>query len=214
MSGPRGRDLTKLTAPPGNGPAEPGPEVIAGAQRGDVDAFEQIYHAYVGRVHALCRRLSGDAERAEDLTQDVFVRAWRRLGSFQGRSRFYTWLYRLAVNLATDNLRAARRRGEVEMLLDPTDVEQPLAHLHVAPTPPENRIALEAAIARLPEGARAVFVLHDVEGFQHQEIAAFLEIATGTSKAQLHRARRLLRQMLSEGTSKPGTERPDSSQEN
>jgi RNA polymerase sigma-70 factor (ECF subfamily) len=189
-----------IDAPRREAPADPESEVVARAQGGDVQAFGRIYHAYAGRVHALCWRISGNRQRAEELTQEVFVRAWRNLHAFQGRSRFFTWLYRIAVNLATDALRADRRREEREMPIDridawADDVSQAIQPA-APPLEPETRLALEAAVATLPAGARAVFVLHDVEGFRHDEIAQALGIATGTSKAQLHRARRLLRQKL------------------
>ena len=192
-----------IDAPRREAPADPESEVVARAQAGDVQAFGRIYHAYAGRVHALCWRIAGNPQRAEELTQEVFVRAWRNLHAFQGRSRFFTWLYRIAVNLATDALRADRRREQHEMPIermeawaeDAADRPQPVAG---RTDEPETRLALEAAIATLPPGARAVFVLHDVEGFRHHEIAQTLGIAPGTSKAQLHRARRLLRQRLGE----------------
>ena len=192
-----------IDAPRREAPGDPESEVVARAQGGDVQAFGRIYHAYSGRVHALCWRIVGNPERAEELTQEVFVRAWRNLHAFQGRSRFFTWLYRIAVNLATDVLRAERRRGEREVPIERIDVWAEDAADTLPPVvgrepEPETRLALEAAIATLPAGARAVFVLHDVEGFRHDEIAQTLGIAPGTSKAQLHRARRLLRQRLSD----------------
>lgn len=163
---------------------------VALAQSGDHLAFERLYRANVGRVHALVWRMAGP-ERIDELTQDVFVRAWEKLGSFRGDASFSTWLHRVAVNLLLS--RRAERRRERERL-DERD-----GALEVQPSRrrgPELVLDLETAIRRLPEGARQVFVLHDVEGYRHQEIAEAMGIAVGTSKAQLHRARMLLRGRL------------------
>ena len=162
------------------------------AQAGDQDAFHALYREHVGRVFAVCLRLTGDRSTAEDRTQDVFVQAWRRLSTFRGDSAFGTWLYRLTINVVLNERRATRRRiARVEAVEDPGALERPSGG-----AAPGDALDLERAIARLPEGARAIFVLHDVDGYQHQEIGAMLGIAVGTSKAQLFRARRLLREML------------------
>jgi RNA polymerase sigma-70 factor (ECF subfamily) len=167
------------------------PEVVRRAQAGDADAFESLYRDQVGRVYAVCLRLSGDPVAATELTQDVFVRAWERLKSFRGDSAFGTWLHRLAMNVALMALRATgRRERRVAPVEDPALYDQ-----GTAPRDAEH-LDLEQALTRLPQGAREVFVLHDVEGFGHQEIGKLLEIAEGTSKAHLFRARRLLRGML------------------
>ena len=161
------------------------------AQQGDQAAFGQLYRLHAGRVYALCLRMAGDAVEARRLTQDVFVRAWERLGLFRGESAFSSWLYRLAVNVVLADRRAAGRR-----------LRRVALGGHAAPDAAapggwsEERLDLERAIAQLPPGARAVFVLHDIEGYAHEEIAAMTGIAAGTSKAQLHRARRLLRRAL------------------
>jgi RNA polymerase sigma-70 factor (ECF subfamily) len=160
---------------------------VARAQAGDADAFRGLYEAHVGRVYALCLRLTGDRHQAEELTQDVFVRAWERLGSFRGESAFATWLYRLTVNTVLTARRSRVRRDRW------TADEAPSA---AAPIEQVERLDLERAIAGLPSGCRAVFVLHDVEGWNHEEIAAMSGIAVGTSKAHLFRARRLLRKAL------------------
>ncbi len=161
-------------------------------QNGDGAAFEQIYRENVGRVYAICLRISANAGRAQELTQDVFVRAWEMIGTFRGESAFSSWLYRLAVNVVLVDLRAKKRRTARVMV---TDDLSPYDRNHNIAAPGAT-IDLERAIAVLPEQARAVFVLHDVEGYQHGEIAALLGIAEGTSKAQLHRARKLLREAL------------------
>lgn len=164
---------------------------IKAAQAGDAGAFRLVYEAHVGRVHALCLRLTGEPSWAEELTQDVFVRVWERLGSFRGDSAFGTWLYRLAMNEVLMALRSTRRREhKVE-----TRSEPPEALARVG-REPESAIDLERAIATLPEGCRTVFVLHDVEGLRHEEIARLTGTAVGTSKAHLFRARRLLREVL------------------
>jgi RNA polymerase sigma-70 factor (ECF subfamily) len=169
------------------------PEASVGAaRRGDPRAFEALYHEHVGRVHALARRLAFDPGRADELTQDVFVRAWERLATFRGESTFATWLHRLAVNTILSDRRARWRRHQ-RIEADGGVAEGRTA---VPPAAVGTRIDLDAAIASLPPGARAVFVLHDVEGYQHQEIASMTGIAVGTSKAQLFRARRLLRAVL------------------
>ncbi len=162
------------------------------AQAGDADAFAALYRAHAGRIYAVCLRMEGDAAEAEERTQDVFVRAWDRLPSFRHESAFGTWLHRLAVNVVLGHRRAAWRRD-----MQVTTVEEP--ELHEAPGPipePGNRMDLEAAMKILPPGARAVFVLYDIEGYGHAEIAEMTGIAEGTSKAQLFRARRLLRKAL------------------
>lgn len=167
-------------------------EWVAQAQAGDADAFEKLYRANVGRVYAVCLRMTADRTLAEDLTQESFVRAWNKLGSFRGASAFSTWLHRLAVNVVLSDLRARRRHTDrITVTDDLTRFERPARDAR-----PHARADLEKAIAGLPEGARNVFILHDVKGYQHNEIAEMLGLAAGTSKAQLHRARRLLREVL------------------
>ena len=166
-------------------------ETVLRAQRGDAAAFRMLYESHVGRVHAVCLRLAGDRREAEEHTQDVFVRAWERLSTFRGESAFSTWLHRLAVNEVLQARRSAGRRSARVMLTDEAETIERTSQPNDPPSPD-----LEQAIAGLPEGARMVFVLHDVEGYQHQEIARMSGIAEGTSKAQLHRARRLLREGL------------------
>ena len=172
--------------------AAPMTELIQRAQQGDDEAFGALYRAHVGRVHALCLRMAGDAQAAGELTQDVFVRAWEALPSFRGESAFSSWLHRLAVNVFLGGRRSTgRRERRVLTTAEPDALERP-----VETTVPGTRLDLERAIAKLPQGARLVFVLHDVEGYQHGEIARMAGIAEGTSKAQLFRARRLLREAL------------------
>jgi RNA polymerase sigma-70 factor, ECF subfamily len=166
--------------------------LVRAAQQGDLLAFERLYRDNERKVFGLCFRLSSDPALAEELTQEVFVRAWRKLGSFRGASAFSSWLYPLTVNVALSERRSRRRRDQrIVATEDPARLERAPR----APAP-EAGFDLDKAIATLPPGARAVFVLHDVEGRTHEEIAAILKIAPGTSKAQLFRARRLLREAL------------------
>lgn len=165
------------------------------ARRGDVEAFGLLYREYEGRIYGLALRMLLDPTRAEDATQEVFVRAWRKLDSFSGRSAFYTWLYRLAVNVVLNEI---RRQGREPRLLDPVDgrLEAAAARDRGAQAAPGLALDLERAIAALPRQARLVFWLHDVEGYRHREVAEMLGIAEGTSKAHLHRARLRLREEL------------------
>lgn len=160
------------------------------AASGDAQAFERLYRQHVDRIHSLARRMLG-VDAADEITQDVFVRAWEKLRTFRGESRFGTWLFRLAVNLILGR-RAALGRDRVRM----TSGDGLLLQMHDRPAVPELQIDFEAAISRLPKGAREVFVLHDVEGFKHEEIGTMLGVSAGTSKAQLHRARMTLRRHL------------------
>ena len=166
--------------------------LVRAAQQGDLLAFERLYRDNERKVFGLCFRLSSDPALAEELTQEVFVRAWRKLSSFRGESAFSSWLYPLAVNVALSE-RRSRRRRDARIVA----TEDPVALEPAPPMPaPEHGFDLAKALATLPPGARAVFVLHDVEGRTHEEIGVLLHVAPGTSKAQLHRARRLLREVL------------------
>lgn len=179
------------------------------ARSGDVGAFERLYRREVGRVYALCLRMTGDPAHARDLTQTVFVRAWGRLASFRGDSQLSSWLHRIAVNEVLVAARTERRRNAREVLAEDQvsngeHGDDFGARRHVQSqsgyTPPvdtEARIDLERAIAALPPGARTVFVLHDIEGYRHEEISRMTGSAEGTLRAQLHRARKLLMEALS-----------------
>lgn len=184
--------------------------LIAAAQAGDAEAFASLYDAHVARVFALCVGMVSDRAMAAEFTQDTFVRAWQRLGTFRGDSAFASWLHRIAVNVVLESKRHARRRAlrveiEADLVSWPAS-SSPASPTGAIPVRPADASApsddvgaaidIEAAIARLPAGARAVFVLHDIAGYAHAEIASQLEIAEGTSKAHLFRARRLLRGML------------------
>ncbi len=162
---------------------------VALAAAGDAHAFERLYRAHLTRVHSLACRMMGQ-EEADEATQDVFVRAWEKLGTFRGESAFGTWLHRLAINVLL--ARRANRGKREERFVSDADLEQ----RGRAAGSPELRVDFEGAIARLPKGAREVFVLHDVEGYKHREIAELLGVTSGTSKAQLHRARMALRRYV------------------
>lgn len=167
-------------------------DLIRRAQARDMRAFEQLYRTHLRRVYAVCLRLAADVPYAEELTQRAFVTVWEKLPLFRGESAFTTWLHRVAVNTALADFRATRRReARVFGTEDPAVLETPTT------SPPAGiRLDLDQAIAALPPQARTVFVLHDVEGWQHHEIADQLGLATGTTKAQLHRARKLLQEAL------------------
>jgi RNA polymerase sigma-70 factor (ECF subfamily) len=163
---------------------------VALAAAGDVRAFERLYRAHLPRVHGLVRRMCAGRD-VDELTQDVFVRVWQKLSSFRGESAFSTWLHRLAVNVVIEKFRTdAARRQRLH------DGEEIFETLPARPRTGDLSMDLDAALEKLPDGAREIFVLHDVEGYKHHEIASLLEISAGTSKAQLHRARMMLRKHL------------------
>jgi RNA polymerase sigma-70 factor (ECF subfamily) len=163
---------------------------VALAAAGDVRAFEELYRTHLPRVYSLVRRMGGGRD-ADELTQDVFVRLWQKLGTFRGDSAFTTWLHRLTVNVVIERFRTDTARRQ--RLRDGEDIFEMLA----APRHSGDlAMDFETAMLKLPDGAREIFVLHDVEGYKHQEIAELLEISPGTSKAQLHRARMMLRKSL------------------
>lgn len=173
-------------------PREAQHELVSSARAGDMQAFEQLYRLNVGRVYAVCLRLCADARDAEEMTQRAFIAAWQKLHLFRLESAFSSWLHRVAVNTVLTAMRSDRRRAERMVSTGELDqLEAPLA-----PPAAGSRLDLEAAIAALPARARAVFVLHDVEGWTHEEIAGELGVAAGTCKAQLHRARKLLQEAL------------------
>ena len=168
---------------------------VALAAAGDRLAFERLYRTHVSKVYTLCTRMCGSRVRGEELTQDVFVRTWEKLPQFRGDSAFGTWLYRIAVNIVlTDRKNAGRERARVKDEDDESSVD---VFAPAASVPRDaDRLDLAAAIETLPRGARQIFVLHDVEGYKHEEIAKMCGITSGGSKAQLHRARMLLREAL------------------
>ena len=171
-------------------------ELAARCRQGDPDAFEELYRAHAGRLYSLIFRMAGSVEEAEDLLQEVFLNAHRKLGSFRGDSTLGTWLYRMAVNQCLDFLRGRQAKmSRATGSLDDDSAEEPAASAPLVPSA-VSRIDLERAIAQLPPGCRAAFVLHDVEGFEHHEVAQMLGVSTGTSKSQVHKARMKLRHLL------------------
>ena len=167
-------------------------ELVRMAQAGDARAFEGVYRRTVDRMYALCLRMSGDGDEATELVQDVFVRAWERLGSFRGDSLFTTWLHRLAVNLILQHRRSQGRRRARETVAPDLERFGRTARRSM----PGTRVDLERAIAGLPEKARTVLVLRDVEGYKYSEIAHMTGVSLGTVKAQIHRARALIKEKL------------------
>jgi len=166
---------------------------VQAAAAGDRSAFQRLYRLHVDRVYGAVFRLAGyDHARAEDITQEAFIRAWQKLSGFRGESAFGTWLYRLAVNVALMDIRS--RGADPVTMMDEDDIPD----RGETPFCAAERDELERAIGKLPPRARAVLVLHDVEGWRHEEIGAELGMAVGSSKAQLHRARGLLRKVLGE----------------
>ena len=163
---------------------------VALAARGDQSAFERLYRTHVARIHSLTRRMLSSQE-ADEVTQDIFVRTWQKLGQFRGESAFSTWLHRLAVNVVIERRRTFAIQRE-RIADDPAALD----YVTVAPARADLTVDFENALEQLPAGAREIFVLHDVEGYKHREIAGMLEITSGTSKRQLHRARMLMRKHL------------------
>jgi RNA polymerase sigma-70 factor (ECF subfamily) len=167
------------------------------AAAGDMASFEELYRRHHRRVYALCLRMASNAAEAEDLTQEAFIQLYRKVGSFRGESAFTTWLHRLTVNQALMHFRKKSVKNE----LTTEEGETPVQIVHGTENPFRmpivDRIALDKAIAKLPNGYRTVFLLHDVEGHEHEEIARILGCSVGTSKSQLHKARMKLRGLLS-----------------
>lgn len=167
-------------------------DAIQVERRDEAAGFEDLYRRHVGRVYALCRRISGDPARAEELAQEAFLKAWKHRDSAPEGDGYTAWICRVAINVAISDGRSRGRLAKRETLVadpatwDPAD----------RPASPGAGLDLEKAIDLLPPGARSVFVLHDVEGYRHHEIGRLLGLSTGTTKAQLHRARRILREAL------------------
>lgn len=167
--------------------------LISRAQQGELEAFETLYLKTAGRTYALCLRMCNNVTQAEDLCQEAYFRAWQKLKTFQGSSSFATWLHRLTVNVVLSYFRKTSRSDKLAIDFNEYDV------VNTVKTNPHDAITvdLERAIALLPLRARTVFILHDVEGYKHHEIADLASMAIGTSKAHLNRARKLLREALS-----------------
>jgi RNA polymerase sigma-70 factor, ECF subfamily len=167
-------------------------DVVRRAQLGDVQAFETLYRSHAPAILALCRGMCGNEREARELTQDSFVRAWEKLGSFRGQSSLATWMHRVAVNVVLNHLRTAKR--EAMRLID--DADDSVFAGRATGSTLDAGMDIDWAVAQLPAGARTVFVLHDVHGYSHDEIAQMTGIAAGTARAQLWRARRALTKLL------------------
>lgn len=173
-------------------------ELAARCRAGDAEAFEELYRQHARRLFSLVFRMTGSAEDAEDLLQEVFLQAHRKLAAFRGDATLGTWLYRLTMNHCLDHLRG--RQARMSRSTESLDREDAFEPTQPAPSVPTaiSRIDLERAIGALPPGCRAAFLLHDVEGFEHREIARILGVTEGTSKSQVHKARMRLRALLSQ----------------
>jgi RNA polymerase sigma-70 factor (ECF subfamily) len=179
------------------------PEAVRLAQQGDAAAFEYLYRLHSRRVYALCLRMAGNTTEAEDLTQDAFLQSFRKIQTFRGESAFSTWLHRLTVNVV---LMRRRKKTVVATSLEETTApndESNGPHNDVGGPDPRmtgslDRVNLERAIEILPQGYKTVFILHDVQGYEHQEIAKIMDCSVGNSKSQLHKARKRLRELLRE----------------
>ncbi len=208
---PDTRVKTECSVPKGAPPVSPGvtdrlneAEAIVRAQAGDPEVFEYLYRLHSRRVHALCLRMVKDAAEAEDLTQETFLLLFRKIHTFRGESAFSTWLHRLAVNLVLMRLRKKSLPVfSIEAVPDPDDETAPLRTLELGA--PDltlegaiDRLNLERCVQQLPTGFRKIFVLHDIQGYRHREIANLLGRSVGDSKSQLHKARKRLRESLCE----------------
>ncbi len=181
-------------------------DAIERAKQGDADAFQVLYDKHKRRVYSLCLRMTANTAEAEDLAQEAFLQLYRKIGTFRGDSAFSTWLHRLAVNVVLMHL---RRKGlpqiSLEEALEPAQDDGPRKDIgarDLTLSGSIDRVTLERAIENLPPGYRLVFVLHDVEGYEHNEIAEMLDCSTGNSKSQLHKARMKLRDLLKKGQRK------------
>jgi len=186
------------------GPTPVSDKALAGAAaKGDMAAFEELYKRHNRRVYSVCLRMTHNVSEAEDLAQEAFIQVFRKIGSFRGESAFTTWLHRLTVNQVLMHFR--KRSVKLERTTPEGNTPEQVVRGTQNPNtmPVVDRIALDRAIAQLPPGYREVFMLHDVEGHDHEEIGQILGVATGTSKSQLHKARMKLRRLLREQKTAP-----------
>jgi len=189
-------------------------ELIKRAQQGDTDAFASLFHAHKARVYSVCLRLTNNTTEAEDMTQDAFLQVFRKLSTFRGDSALSTWLYRIAVNTVLMRLRKKALR---QVPLDEPcsqgvrSVRREYGARDARLAGTIDRIALTRAIGELPEGYRTIFLLHEVEGYEHQEIAQLLECSVGNSKSQLHKAKLRIREMLGQARAEAHEANPSTS---
>jgi RNA polymerase sigma-70 factor (ECF subfamily) len=188
--------MTRFGAPPAPASRQDDLALVERCRQGDLGAFEDVYKAHAGRLYGVALRMVGNPTDAEDMLQEIFLAAHRKLETFRGESALGTWLYRLAVNLCLDYLRS--RTGRAIQVTDPLDDEHGLSDVGSRGLAERTvtKMDLERALAQLPEGCRMAFVLHDVEGLEHREVAEIMGIAEGTSKSQVHKARLRLRTLL------------------
>jgi RNA polymerase sigma-70 factor, ECF subfamily len=188
-----GRPATKYEAIPVTRQTGGDAALVRRAQRSDSAAFESLYRLHVNRIYGLCLRMTGNVAEAEDCTQDAFIQAWQKLDKFRGDSTFATWMHKVAVNTVLGRMRKSKREHDrIQAVSDVVDAPESIGDSSTVQD-------LEEAMNKLPRGARHVFVLHAVYGYSHDETGDMLGIAAGTSKAQLHRAKRLLAQQLKDG---------------
>jgi len=166
------------------------------AARGAAEAVGELYVRHRGRVYSLCKLMTRNAADAEDLTQEVFLHLLGQIGSFRGESQFTTWLHRLTVNQVLMRMRRDKRRRRIMPEYFEAKLSTARRINHLTPPPVMDQIALDAALSRLPPGYRSAFVLHDIEGYSHEEVAGILDCSIGNSKSQLHKARKRLRLLL------------------
>jgi len=185
-------------------------QLVKRAQQGDAEAFAALFHAHKARIHSVCLRMTNNTAEAEDLTQDAFLQVFRKLATFRGDSALSTWLYRIAVNTV---LMHFRKKALRQISLDePYNQDAKLVRREYGSRDDRlsgcvDRIALARAIKELPDGYRTIFLLHEVEGYEHQEIAELLDCSVGNSKSQLHKAKLRIRELLGQGRQEAGSTR-------
>lgn len=165
-------------------------DLIQAVQRGDRQAYQKLYQTYIGQVYGLCMRLTGDRGIAEDAAQEVFIQLWRKIGNYNGESKFSTWLHSVTSNITISYIR--KQKGWVQRMFNIEDSEA----MHAPAESSTDSIDLDSYVSRLPERARIVFVLHAIEGYRHEDIASMMDMAIGSSKAQFHRAKQLLKEWM------------------
>lgn len=164
--------------------------MIQAVQQGDRQAYQKLYQAHIGQVYGLCFRLTADHALAEDAAQEVFIQLWRKIGNYKGDSKFTTWLHSVTSNITISYLR--KQKGWVQRMFNIENTEA----MHETAEGSAGSVDLESYILRLPERARVVFVLHAIEGYRHEDIATMTNMAVGSSKAQFHRAKTLLKEWM------------------
>ena len=165
-------------------------DLIKAVQAGDKQAYNRLYQAYIGQVYGLCYQLAGEKMLAEDATQEVFIQLWRKIGNFKGDSKFSTWLHTVTANITISYIR--KQKGWLQKMFN---IEDSVA-MNALAEESSSSVDIESYVVRLPDRARIVFVLHAIEGYRYEEIATMTHMAVGSSKAQFHRAKQLLKQWM------------------